>query len=75
LSPIKNYLGPNRGTQNVSVKPIGPKHNPTALIAIWMNLHHIKLKVINQGQIIILFFWLAFAEQNPVLSEVLFLSD
>lgn len=59
----------------MSVKPIGPKHDPTALIAIWMNLHHIKLKVINQGQIIILFFWLAFAIQNPLISEVLFLSN
>ncbi|PHX63293.1 MAG: hypothetical protein CK551_06775 [Planctomycetaceae bacterium] len=59
----------------MSVKPIGPKHDPKALIAIWMNLHHIKLKVINQGQIIILFFWLTFAEQNHLLSEVLFLSD
>jgi hypothetical protein len=59
----------------VSVKPIGPKHDPTALIAIWMNLHHIKLKVINQGQIIILFFWLAFAIQSPLISEVLFLSN
>jgi hypothetical protein len=59
----------------VSVKPIGPKHDPTALIAMWMNLHHTKLKVINQGQIIILFFKLAFANQNLVLSEVLFLSN
>ena len=59
----------------MSVKPIGPKHDPTALFAIWMNLHHIKLKVIIQGQIIILFFWLAFTKQKTVLPQVLFLSN
>jgi len=59
----------------VSVKPIGPKHDPTALIAIWMNLHHIKLTVIIQGQIIILFFRLAFTKQKTVLPQVLFLSN
>lgn len=59
----------------MSVKPIGPKYDPTALIAIWMNLHHIKLKVINQGQIIILLFWLAFTKQKTVLPQVLFLSN